>query len=401
VLIDVGRVLRWPEAMWRRSLQFRVVAATFLLAGTVMTLLGTLLMRQVRDAFVSANPTPEAHERQMAATQLVQRSLILSGLLLAVLLAGIVWLVTRQVIAPIRTAARTAERLSAGLLEERMAVRGEDDIAKLADSFNQMAASLQLQIVQLEDLSRLQRRFTSDVSHELRTPLTTIRMATDMLHGERGSFSPGAARSAELLTAELDRFEALLAELLEISRYDAGAAVLHSEPADLAALIAHVVDGFAPLAERCHVQLVVEAPPEGVVAMVDRGRVERILRNLVGNAIEYGAGEAGAPQPVTITLASDAERLAIAVRDEGEGFRSDDVEAVFSRFWRADPSRARHTGGTGLGLAIAREDARLHGGELAAWSEPGRGALFRVVLPLHPGGELGIEPAPLPLGPRE
>ena len=120
----------------------------------------------------------------------------------------------------------TAERLAAGNLDERMRVRGEDDIARLATSFNAMASSLQRQIGQLEDLSHLQQRFTSDVSHELRTPLTTIRMAADMIHDSRGDFAAHVARSSELLSKELDRFESLLADLLEISRFDAGGAVL-------------------------------------------------------------------------------------------------------------------------------------------------------------------------------
>ena len=138
---------------------------------------------------------------------LVGRALLTAGALLFLLVAGLAWLVARQVVTPVRMARRVAERLAAGHLQERLRVTGEDDLARLATSFNQMASNLQKQIRQLEELSRLQRRFVSDVSHELRTPLTTVRMAGDVLHDARGGFEPGTARAAELLQTELDRFE--------------------------------------------------------------------------------------------------------------------------------------------------------------------------------------------------
>ena len=179
-------------------------------------------------------------ERETLA--LVGRALLTAGALLLLLVAGLAWLVTRQVVTPVRMARRVAERLAAGHLQERLRVTGEDDLARLATSFNQMASNLQKQIRQLEELSRLQRRFVSDVSHELRTPLTTVRMAGDVLHDARGGFDPGTARAAELLQTELDRFETLLADLLEISRFDAGAAVLEAEDVDLVDVAHRVVD---------------------------------------------------------------------------------------------------------------------------------------------------------------
>ena len=160
---------------------------------------------------------------------LIRSTVIISGIALTLFVVGIGVMVTRLVVDPVRRAAGTAQRLAEGQLEQRMTVRGEDDLARLATSFNAMADSLQRQITQLEGLSQLQQRFTSDVSHELRTPLTTVQMAADVLHDARGDFPPHVARSAELLRAELDRFEGLLTDLLEISRYDAGAAVLDSE----------------------------------------------------------------------------------------------------------------------------------------------------------------------------
>ena len=325
---------------------------------------------------------------------LVQRTLAAAGLVLLGLLALIAGLVARQVVTPVRLAARTAEQLTAGRLEARLAVRGEDELARLATTFNTMADALQRQIRQLEDLSRVQQRFVSDVSHELRTPLTTVRMAADLLHEARTSFPPDTRRSAELLQAELDRFEELLADLLEISRYDAGAMDIEPEPDDLVRLTGRVVEQTAVLAEAKGSVVRLHAPVASrVIAEVEALRIERVLRNLLVNAFEHGEG-----RPVDVTVGGDDDAVAVLVRDHGVGLRADDVERVFTRFWRGDPSRARTSGGTGLGLAIALEDARVHGGRLEAWGEPGRGAAFRLTLPRRAGGLLGPG-SPLPLGP--
>uniref|UniRef100_UPI00333F9A10 histidine kinase dimerization/phospho-acceptor domain-containing protein n=1 Tax=Tessaracoccus lapidicaptus TaxID=1427523 RepID=UPI00333F9A10 len=160
-----------------------------------------------------------------------------TGVALAAALALVAYLVTHQVVRPVRRASQTALRLASGELGERMAVRGTDDLASLAKSMNRMAAQLQQRIRELETLSTLQQRFVSDVSHELRTPLTTIRMASDMIHDSRYALDPLTARSAELMHSEIERFDAMLADLLEISRFDAGAAVLTLEDMDVAALV--------------------------------------------------------------------------------------------------------------------------------------------------------------------
>jgi two-component system sensor histidine kinase MtrB len=329
-------------------------------------------------------------DQEQESLGLIRSTVIISGIALTLFVVGIGVLVTRLVVDPVRRAAGTAQRLAEGQLEERMTVRGEDDLARLATSFNAMADSLQRQITQLEGLSQLQQRFTSDVSHELRTPLTTVQMAAEVLHEARGDFPAHVARSAELLRAELDRFEALLIDLLEISRYDAGAAVLDSEATDLGALVARLVDGMTSLAARHDSELVVTRPEGEVIADVDARRVERILRNLVGNAIEHGAG-----RPVEITLAANRIAAAVTVRDFGVGLSSAEARHVFDRFWRADPSRVRTVGGSGLGLSISLEDARLHGGWLQVWGQPGSGAQFRLTLPLTAGGDLTSSPLPL------
>jgi two-component system sensor histidine kinase MtrB len=318
----------------------------------------------------------------------VQRTLALGGAALLALVAFMAWYLTRKVLLPVRQAAVTAERLSAGRLGERMHARGHDELATLARSFNEMADNLQDQIRRMEALSSMQQRFVSDVSHELRTPLTTIRMAGDLIHSARGEFRPAVARSAELLAAQLDRFDALLADLLEISRFDAGAAVLDIEEWDVRSLVERVVEGAEPLAEGKGSALVVRAPPEPCTAELDRRRVERILRNLVVNAIEHGEG-----RPVEIEVGADEDAVAVVVRDHGVGMTPHEAEHAFDRFWRADPARARTTGGTGLGLAISLEDARLHGGALEAWGRRGEGASFRLTLPRRAG--LAVDTSPL------
>lgn len=325
---------------------------------------------------------------------LVKTTLATAGLFVVVLLGAIAWLVVRQVVTPVRMAAAVAERLSASGLQERMKVTGEDDIARLGEAFNKMAQTIQTKIQQMEDLSRMQRRFVSDVSHELRTPLTTVRMAADVIHEARVDFDPVTARSAELLGDQLDRFESLLSDLLEISRFDAGAAALEAEPIDLRQVVRRVIGGAEPLAERKGSRILVVGDEQPVVAEADARRVERVLRNLVVNAVEHGEG-----RDVTVKLAAAGGAVAVAVRDHGIGLKPGEATRVFNRFWRADPSRARTTGGTGLGLSIAVEDARLHGGWLQAWGEPGGGSQFRLTLPRT--ADEPLRGSPIPLEPED
>ncbi len=334
---------------------------------------------------------PLAAEQNSIAS--MQRTLLLVGVAVVFLLAAIAWLVTRWVVIPVRLAARGAWRLSTGQLSERMEVRGTDELAALATAFNEMAASLQEKLVELEDLSQVQRQFVSDVSHELRTPLTTIRIASDVLFAAKEEMDQAAGRSAELLQSQLERFESLLTDLLEISRYDANAATLDAEPVDVCTVILQSADVAQQLAERRGTKIEFRLPAEPCIAEVDRRRVERILRNLLLNAVEHGE-----TKDTVVTAAMDSAAVAISVRDFGVGLAPGEEQLVFDRFWRADPARARTSGGTGLGLAIALEDARLHGGWLEAWGEPGKGSVFRLTLPRTVGGEL--HGSPLPLSPH-
>jgi two-component system sensor histidine kinase MtrB len=321
----------------------------------------------------------------------VQQTLIVAAIALMLLIGGVTWIVVRFVVTPIRVAAETSQKLASGDLAVRIPERGEDVIATLARSFNGMADSLQRQIRELADLSEVQQRFVSDVSHELRTPLTTIRLAGDVLYDQRDTFPPTTRRTAELLHTQVQRFELLLNDLLEISRYDAGSVQVEAEPTNLVHLAEDAIDSMRSLAESKGTDLRLVAPGGHLNADVDPRRIRRILHNLIGNAIEHGEGK-----PIVVSVDSNQSAVALSVRDYGLGMSQDEVAHVFDRFWRADPSRQRTIGGTGLGLSIAREDAAAHGGWLQVWSETGQGSCFRLTLPRTAGGTLSTSPLPLP-----
>ena len=331
----------------------------------------------------------------------IQSVLWAGGAVLVLLIGAVAWYVTRNVVSPVSHAAMVSEKLAAGQLQERMVVRGEDEVARLGASFNHMAASLQEQITQLATLSQMQQRFVSDVSHELRTPLTTVRMAAEVLYDARDDFDPINKRSAELLYNQVERFQSLLADLLEISRFDAGVAVLDAEAEDIVQVVAHVIEGATPVAAEYGSEIILNAPAGAIIVEMDARRIDRILRNLILNAVEHGEGK-----PVTVTVAAGRTAVGIAVRDHGIGMDPAEAARVFDRFWRADPARARTTGGSGLGLSIAVEDTKLHNGWLQAWGKKGSGANFRLTLPLRQGEEIDRSPVqlepedfPIPGGP--
>ncbi|MDN5570809.1 MAG: HAMP domain-containing histidine kinase [Propionibacteriaceae bacterium] len=332
-------------------------------------------------------------DQEQQTLQVVQRSALLAAGAFLPLMTGIMYLISLQALRPIRAAREASERIAAGNLHERMVVRGSDDLAGLGRSMNHMAEELGRRLEQLEDLSRVQRQFVSDVSHELRTPLTTIRMAVDVLYEGRAELPPIPRRTAELLRQEIDRFESLLTDLLEISRFDAGAAELQAEEVDLTELVSVEVAAQQALAEAYSTTIVLDAAGD-THCLIDPRRIRRILSNLLSNAIEHGEG-----RDVLVVVRANDAAVAVAVRDFGVGFSAAQAHQVFSRFWRADPSRQRTVGGSGLGLSIALENAELHGGWLNAWGRPGHGAQFRLTLPRTPGGL--VAESPLPVVPHE
>jgi two-component system sensor histidine kinase MtrB len=328
---------------------------------------------------------------EQQSLQLVQNALVVGGVLLLFIISGLSYFVTRQIVKPVEKAALAAELISNGKLDERLPERGSDVIALLAKSFNKMANNLQGQIEQLDSLSRMQRRFVSDVSHELRTPMTTIKLAGEVIFGNREKLDPALSRSAELMQNQILRFEGLLADLLEISRYDAGAVTPEFEYQDFNAVVGAAIASIEPLAASMQTEIRVILPPKAVDAEFDAKRIERLLRNLLSNAVEHGEGRA-----IVIEVGQNSHAVAVCVTDSGVGMTRQQLERVFDRFWRADPARQRSVGGTGLGLAISKEDAILHRGWLQVWSKPKRGTSFRLTLPRRSDSVIANSPLALP-----
>ena len=327
-----------------------------------------------------------ADQRQV---DVVLRVLVLSALPIIVALPIGVFALLHRLLLPVRLTVSAATKAAEGDLDVRVEVHGADEMAALGRAFNAMTSSLQDTISRYDELAKLQQRFVSDVSHELRTPLTTIRMAEDIVWDNREDLPAHARRSAELLHDQTERMEQMLADLLEISRYDAASALLDAEERDLRPIVTRVVEACAELAQRQGVPVEVVAPARAA-AEIDERRIERVIRNLVVNAIEHADGTR-----VTITVATSATDVACRVRDRGVGMTQEVADHVFDRFYRADTARARTTGGTGLGLAFATEDVAIHGGRLQAYGEPGKGASFLMTLPKHAGDEIASWPLAL------
>ena len=324
---------------------------------------------------------------QNRTLSIIKNALFLTGFALIFLIGLITWLVVRQVVRPVREAAAIAQKFTQGDFSQRMKVDSSDEIATLGTAFNDMALSLESQISRLENLSRVQQRFVSDVSHELRTPLTTLRMASEVIYSQKDSFDPTITRSSELLVAQLDRFERLLEDLLEVSRFDAEVAVLEPVDFDLISLIERCIQDVRASAHDHVISITIDHVTAQIMIKADIRRVERIMRNLLSNALDHAE-----EKPINVTVIATRTEVAVGVRDFGTGIEASALSRIFDRFWRADPSRARVRGGTGLGLSIALEDARLHNGELDAWGAPGEGAHFVLTLPRIAGEQIGGRP---------
>ena len=366
---------------------YQTITNTFGLTSQVLVVGNQILVPQVGkyELYLLFNL-----ENQSQTLQIVSNSLIGTGLALVLLVALVTTLVVRQVVRPVREAAKTAEALASGDLGKRMDVHGDDEIARLGSAFNEMANSLQMQINRLENLSHVQQRFVGDVTHELRTPLTTLRMAAGLIHSSKKSFDPTLQRSVELMMMQLDRFERLLEDLLEISRFDAEVAAIEPVEFDVSNLISKSIDDLRMVASEAGIHIELDRPADSIYIKGDIRRIERIMRNLLTNAIDHAEGK-----PIKVTVRQDEYSVAVSVRDHGIGLDKESALRVFDRFWRADPSRSRTRGGTGLGLSMALEDARLHNGELEVYGEPGKGANFVLTLPKQAGGDIPQRIIPL------
>jgi two-component system sensor histidine kinase MtrB len=288
---------------------------------------------------------------------------VFAGAVLIAALAGS--RVSRRVVDPVRRASRAARKVAEGLLETRLPVDGRDELATLASSFNEMAAAL-------EDRMSRERRFASDVSHELRTPLTTLRTSTEYLLQHAEALSPPVRRAAELLAADIDYLQRLVDDLLDLSRVEAGRVEMAWEMISMADLVREVVARRVRSGGQV-VRVELEAAPKDLVTVADKQRLERVVANLIDNALLHGAGK-----DVTVRVGAIDGTLLVTVEDRGPGIPPGARERIFERFYKADPARQRDDRrGSGLGLAIARENAHLHGGEIEV--EDGRRSGTRFV----------------------
>jgi two-component system sensor histidine kinase MtrB len=326
---------------------------------------------------------------------LLSRILVTVGLVLLATTIVLTAVSTGRVLEPIRQARDVAEQITSGNLSARIPqANNHDDFGRLAESFNRMAGFLAQKISELEHVSNLQARFVSDVSHELRTPLATVRMAADYIHSARSGLPADAQRAAVLLERELERFENLLEDLLEISRFDAGVVGLEPVEVDVAGLLDEVVDALDVLAHNRGVNLKFTVDQRHGPALVaaDPRRLDRVFTNLVKNAIEHTSDG-----DVRISARRSNGLVVVQVKDNGEGIPAEDLPHIFERFYRADAHRARTQGGTGLGLAIALENVHLHQGTIDVVSQVNHGSTFTVRLPAmerrEPGDGQASEPA--------
>jgi signal transduction histidine kinase len=298
------------------------------------------------------------------------RNILLAGTILLVLLAAAAGaLVARRTLAPVARASEAARSLAEGLLETRLPVEREDEFGAWARSFNEMAEALDAKISALAAAQERERRFTSDVAHELRTPLTALVAEAEALEAHIDAMPADAQRPAVLLVRDVARLRRLVEDLMEISRLDSAGEAVRVEPVRLVALVDASVRARGW-------EEAVETSGDDVTVESDRRRLERIVANLVGNALEHGGGRA------IVRVSSNSDEASVEVEDRGPGIDATDLPHVFERFYKADP--ARGGSGSGLGLAIAREHARLLGGEIEVATDVGAGSTFALRLPIVP-----------------
>jgi two-component system sensor histidine kinase MtrB len=350
---------------------FIAVTALTVLVSSVTAVIGALFIFATRPQQVSLLGArmlrwgPLSSMSNQALVWLV----VVAGLALLALSVGSGLLVAQRVLRPVATLARAAEQVAGGDLTVRLQPSGSDELAQLVGTFNTMTANLGRSMAELQRLETQARRFASDVSHELRSPLASMTAVTEMLSDEASGMSPPAAQAAHLIVREISHLDRLVHDLIEISRFDAGTAMLDTDVLDLAAAVG------ACLELRGWAGAVSNDVPHGLQATVDRRRLDVILANLVGNALRYGA------PPVEVSAARRAGGgIQLSVADRGPGLSADALPHIFERFYKAESARSR-SDGSGLGLAIALENARLHDGDLVAQNRPDGGAVFTLVLP--------------------
>ncbi|MFD5428390.1 ATP-binding protein [Streptomyces sp. NPDC127084] len=286
-------------------------------------------------------------------------------------------LAARSVLRPVRELRQAARSMGSGKLDTRIRVRGSDELAELARTFNESAGELERSVEGLRQAEERARRFASDVSHELRTPLAGMLAVTEVLDEDADSLDPDTAKAVRLVSTETGKLAVLVEDLMEISRFDARAAELNTDEVDAAEAIRKTLENRHWTVERG----VRTDLPDGIRARLDPRRFDLVVANLVGNALRHGGA------PVTVRLRTESRSdgvpvLVTEVADSGPGISPEVLPHIFDRFYKADAARTR-SAGSGLGLAITLENVRLHGGTVRAGNLPGGGAVFTVEIPLR------------------
>lgn len=330
---------------------------------------GSRLASGVRVFLVVPQTTEQASVDALVSA--VERAMV-PALGLAVALA---LFAARGVLVPVRALRQATRRMAEGRLDTRLDVHGSDELAELSHAFNETAAALETSVAELREMEARARRFAADVSHELRTPLAAMSAVTDVLDEDAARLDPDTVTAVRLISEETVKLTRLVDDLMEMSRFDAGAAVLHLDEIDLAESIRRTLAarGWSDTVDT-------RLPPPGTArGRVDPRRLDVVVANLVGNALRHG----GAPVRVCLDVhGSDEPGAVIEVRDSGPGIPDDVLPHVFERFYKSDTARSRSEG-SGLGLAITAENVRIHGGTVRAANHPAGGAVFTVELPLQ------------------
>ncbi|MFG1678553.1 ATP-binding protein [Nonomuraea sp. NPDC049269] len=361
-----------PPALRQAVADGDIVWQRVMLQGEPILIIGTPLLIAERDqpariSGIEVYTARSLHAEQASIDELATLAWLTGGAALAFAVA-LALLATRGVLGPVRELGRAARLLGEGEMRARIAVRGSDELAEVARTFNNTAAELERHVKQLREMEADARRFVADVSHELRTPLAALTAVADVLDEEAAGLPEHAGRAARLVSQETLNLTGLVNDLIEISRFDSGVAALALNEVDVAELVC------ATLRTRGWSEQVRTELPPAVTARLDPRRVDVILANLVGNALRHGE------PPVSVQLSADPHWIALEVRDHGPGLDEAVLPHVFDRFYKANAARARSEG-SGLGLAIARENARLHRGDLTVTNAPDGGAIFTLRLP--------------------
>lgn len=309
----------------------------------------------------------EGNPREVEFIDRINRTLLYGALIGAVfaLLLGV--FLSRTLTRPIRELTQATRAVSEGDLSQQVPVRSDDELGELAQAFNKMSTELSRSI-------KTRKQMTADIAHELRTPLSLILGHAEAVHD---GVLPATRENFEIIREEATRLEHLVNDLRILSLADAGELAINLQPIEPQRLLQEVAALYQYQAQRMNITLDLDSAAPLPTIEVDPGRITQVLTNILDNALRH------TPMGGRIILAAKQiqDQIEISIQDSGPGITAQDVNRIFDRFYRTDPSRQREDGGSGLGLAIARSIVQAHGGQIRAESEPSKGLKIVIVLP--------------------